>query len=349
MNAVAPAGIGHIHARIQAIEARIGVRSPMAPATTRTAGAANDFAAALASVRGQGGLSPAARSHAGGAAPTPQAIASMAREYLDIPYLWGGTDPGRGMDCSGFVQHLFRRVGVELPRVSADQARAGQRVPSMAEARPGDLLSWDTGPRNRGADHIAVYLGGGQMIEASASAGRIRVVAVRAPDAITRVLPEAATGQPGDAPGAATFVAAMGVHGGPGATRLTVGTPFADLFAQAGARHGVDPLLLALVAEHESSFNPSALSPAGAQGLMQLMPATAAELGVRNPFDPAQAIDGAARLLAGHLARYGGRVDLALAAYNAGPGAVARHGGIPPFAETQRYVARIMARYGGAT
>lgn len=125
------------------------------------------------------------------------------------------------------------------------------------------------------------------------------------------------------------------------------GGDYAALFAAAGSRHGVDAGLLAAVAHVESAMNPRAVSPAGAQGLMQLMPATAAGLGVADPFDPAQAVDGAARLLRSHLDRFGS-LELALAAYNAGPGAVSRHGGIPPYVETQAYVRRVLDRYGAS-
>lgn len=117
--------------------------------------------------------------------------------------------------------------------------------------------------------------------------------------------------------------------------------PYASLFKAAGARHRVDPALLAAVARAESGFNPNAVSPAGALGLMQLMPDTAAYLGV-NPMDPAQAIDGAARLLANNLRQFGS-VALAAAAYNAGPGAVSQYGGIPPYPETQNYVRKVLA------
>lgn len=134
----------------------------------------------------------------------------------------------------------------------------------------------------------------------------------------------------------------------PGQPAASVGSldtvPFAALFRAAGQRYGVDPALLAAVAGAESGYEPSAVSRAGAQGLMQLMPGTAAGLGVTDPFDPAQAIDGAARLLAGHLDRFGS-TELAVAAYNAGAGAVDRYGGIPPFEETRRYVPEVLRRY----
>lgn len=117
--------------------------------------------------------------------------------------------------------------------------------------------------------------------------------------------------------------------------------PYADLFNAAGAKYGVSPKLLAAVAQVESEFNRRAVSPAGARGLMQIMPATARGLGV-DPFDPAQAVDGAARILKANLKEFGS-IDLALAAYNAGGGAVKKHRGIPPYAETQAYVPKVKA------
>jgi len=128
-----------------------------------------------------------------------------------------------------------------------------------------------------------------------------------------------------------------------GASSLPAGTPYAAEITAAANKHGVDPALLAGLVKQESNFNPNAGSPAGAQGLTQLMPATAASLGVTNVHDPAQALDGGAKYLRQQLDRFGGDVARALAAYNAGPGAVERFGGVPPYAETQEYVRRVQA------
>ena len=116
------------------------------------------------------------------------------------------------------------------------------------------------------------------------------------------------------------------------------------LFAQAAKSHGLDLNLLEAVAWQESRGRMSAVSPKGALGVMQLMPGTAAEMGVR-PDDLADNIRGGALYLRRQLDRFGGSVPLALAAYNAGPGAVLRYGGIPPYRETRDYVARIMNRW----
>jgi soluble lytic murein transglycosylase-like protein len=119
------------------------------------------------------------------------------------------------------------------------------------------------------------------------------------------------------------------------------------LIRENGARHGVDPYLIFCVMEQESHFNPRVVSPKGARGLMQLMPGTGARFGVRSPFDPAQNISAGTRYLKDLLGQFNGRVDLVLASYNAGEGAVIKYGhNVPPYRETRDYVKRISARYG---
>jgi soluble lytic murein transglycosylase len=124
--------------------------------------------------------------------------------------------------------------------------------------------------------------------------------------------------------------------------------PYAELIRESAERHRVDVGLVEAVVTAESAGNPRAVSRKGAQGLMQLMPQRSAQLGVRDPFDPRQNIEGGVRHLRDLLERYGGNLTLALAAYNAGVDAVRTYSGVPPYAETQEYVRRVRALYTGA-
>jgi hypothetical protein len=117
---------------------------------------------------------------------------------------------------------------------------------------------------------------------------------------------------------------------------------FAELIGEAASRHRIDPALLTAVVQVESAFDPLAISPKGASGLLQLMPATAQRFGVQNVFDVSQNVEAGARYLAWLLERYAGRTDLALAGYNAGETAVDRYGGIPPYRETRSYVSLVL-------
>jgi len=135
------------------------------------------------------------------------------------------------------------------------------------------------------------------------------------------------------APGAGTVVSA-----GEGAGS----SAYDALIEQAAQRNGLDPAILHGLIQQESGFNPSAQSGAGAAGLTQLMPGTASSLGVANPLNPAESIEGGARYLSQMMADFGGNTSEALAAYNAGPGAVRSYGGIPPYAETESYVTKVL-------
>ncbi len=333
-----------VSARIQQLQTQLSMLS--SGGVGATADTSGQFQAALAaatdgttSTTGTTGAAATTAVGTGttGGSASGDAVVAEAKKYLGLPYVWGGTSPTKGMDCSGLVKVVYQHFGIELPRLSADQARSGTKVGSMAEARPGDLIAWDNSSRNNGADHIAIYAGNGKMIEAPRTGLDIRLVDVPStPDYIRRVLPAGGVGG-----AAAAAPAALGRVAGGSAQ----GVPFASLFNAAGSKYGVAPTLLAAVAKQESGFNPRAVSGAGAQGLMQLMPGTAKGLGVKNSFDPAQAVDGAARMLRDLTHRFG-RVDLALAAYNAGPGAVMKYHGIPPYSETQNYVRKVMASAG---
>jgi soluble lytic murein transglycosylase-like protein len=151
---------------------------------------------------------------------------------------------------------------------------------------------------------------------------------------------------PGEAPRMETTISPFGLSASAadrayrGSSRMDVSLD--ELVKRASAATGVDSSLIRGVIQTESAGNPRAESPKGAIGLMQLMPSTAAELGV-DPRDPAQNVLGGARYLASLLRRYDGDEKLALAGYNAGPGAVDRHGGIPPYKETRNYVTSVLA------
>ena len=312
-------GLTAVQSRISEIQARFLV----AP---RPAASADWTAAATAAGLTGTSATAAATATAGAGSASESAVVTEARKYLGVPYLWGGTDPAKGLDCSGFTKLVYGNLGIDLPRTSSQQATAGTAVASLADARPGDLVFFDHSPGRPGIDHVGIYVGDGRMIAAPQAGEVVKVQDVGNPSVIRRVLP-------------AESVSAASP---PTSTASLSGVPYADLFTRAGSRHGVDPALLAAVAQQESGFDASAVSPAGAQGLMQFMPATARGLGV-DPFDPASAVDGAARYLA-DLTEQFGSTELGLAAYNAGPGTVRRYGGIPPYSETQDYVRSVMSK-----
>jgi cell wall-associated NlpC family hydrolase len=128
-------------------------------------------ATALTALTGAAGLAGAQATgtvHTGGAA-TGNDVVAVAKKYIGVPYVWGGTNPATGMDCSGFTQRVFKDLGVEIPRVVSDQMRQGTPVASLAEAKPGDLLV------SFGGNHISIYLGNGKAIDAPVPGKTIQI------------------------------------------------------------------------------------------------------------------------------------------------------------------------------
>lgn len=300
--------------------ASLGLSTTGIPGLEQATGAATTGAVTRAT--------PAATFSAGGrnGLTAGEAVVEAAKEHLGVPYLWGGTDPHNGFDCSGLVQDAYRAIGVEMPKWSRHQAEMGVEIDGIEDALPGDVLAFGDP-----VDHVALYVGDNRMLHAPRTGEVVKIEEIDRPIASIRRIVD-----PGPA-GAAASVPTTRVDRAELSDRELQYWP---LFEAAGNRWDVDPALLAAVAKTESAFNPEAVSPVGAQGLMQFMPATAAEMDV-DPWDPASAIDGAARYLRRSLDQFGS-AELAIASYNAGRGAVSRYGGIPPFNETQNYVTKVL-------
>ena len=333
-------GVTGVLARIQELKGQLGL-APVNPdpatlvsagtaTTTSTKPRGSSFASLLADATGAG--LPGADGGVSG-----DDVVSAAKKYLGTPYVFGSTDPDKGLDCSALVQRAYADLGIQVPRLSGQQAKAGQPVASLAQARPGDILAFDSP-----VDHVGIYLGNNMMIAAPKPGDHVKIQKVwEKPTHIRRVVTDTAEV-------AAQNVASVRPASLRGTGQLD-GVPYADLFVRAGNKYGVSPKLLAAVAKVESGYDPHAVSKAGARGLMQLMPSTAKGLGVADAFDPEQAVFGGAKLLARNLREFKS-VPLALAAYNSGGGAVHKYGGIPPYAETQAYVPKVqkaLAALGG--
>jgi cell wall-associated NlpC family hydrolase len=314
-------------------------------------------------------------------------VVADATRYLGVPYVWGGTSPTTGFDCSGLVQHVFADLGVSLPRTSYEQFYSGTPVASLADAQPGDLLFFEPGQNGAGPGqpgHVAIYVGDGEMIAAPETGETVQVQPVpTAPMAIRRVeVPQtgsaiagatagpaaagvaatagspsggavvatpAATPAGGVSGAASTTGAATGALDAAGAPAVLIGdvavpAQYASLVETSAQASGVPASLLAAELQTESGFDADAVSSAGAEGIAQFMPATAAARGV-DAFDPASAIPGAANYLA-DLESQLGSWPLAIAAYNAGPAAVSQSGGVPDNGQTPDDVATVLARAG---
>jgi hypothetical protein len=232
-------------------------------------------------------------------------------------------DGGRG--CS------YNRRSVRPPRIPALAVLA---LAALAPAWSADLVTFEDG-RSLLVDRASPS---GESFELTLEGGARLVVPATSVSLIER---EVAVPPPVDEKLAADIASeAEDLRAGEG--WRSVAGPFADRIAESARRHGLEPSLLAAVARVESNFDPYAVSDRGACGILQLIPATAKRFGVQRVFDAGQNIEGGAKYLRFLLDRFGGRLDLALAGYNAGEGSVDRHGGIPPYRETRAYVAGVL-------
>ena len=182
-------------ARMMQIRSRFGVTVPSTGATTGLEGSGTggttvegtNFASLLGTASSAGSLTGAA-----GSTATGSDAVNAAGRYLGVPYVWGGTDPARGLDCSGLVQRAYQDIGVDLPRVARDQAKTGTEVPSLEQAKPGDLIAF-----GEPVDHISIYAGDGKIIQAPRTGDVVKVSDIHRPIAtIRRILPEGTAGVP---------------------------------------------------------------------------------------------------------------------------------------------------------
>lgn len=323
-------GISGVLSRIASIQAQFTPTTVKA-ATSSTFATALTQAQSTSSTANPTGTVDGVTYSAKSADVTGSDVVSDANSYLGVPYVWAGNDRS-GLDCSGLVQQTYKDLGISLPRIASEQQNVGSTVPSLSQAQPGDLLFF-----GQPAHHVAIYVGNNKMIEAPQTGENVKIANVYpAPTSIKRIVGVGTSAVPGVSDVASSTALPSGVGA------------YASVFATDTARYNLPTGLLAAVAHVESGGNPDAVSKAGAQGLMQLMPGTAKSLGV-NALDPTQAVDGAARMLSGLLAKYNGSLTLALAAYNAGSGAVDEYGGVPPYAETQAYVVKVQAAMADAS
>lgn len=241
----------------------------------------------------------------------------------------GGTSPS-GFDCSGFTQYVYSKLGITIPRTSEQQALVGTPVKGISNAQPGDLVFFAGSDGTAQAPgHVGIYVGNGEMIDAPYTGTKVRVEPVAMAGNVVEIRRIVDSAQ-----------SAVGTK----ISGVDVPNQYLSTVVNAATSNGIPPSLLAALLSHESGFNPSAVSPAGAVGIAQFMPSTAAGLGV-NPYDPVSAINGAARLIASYVKQFGSYSD-ALAAYNSSSGAVEKYGGIPPYPETQAYVKNVLASAG---
>lgn len=259
-----------------------------------------------------------------------QQVVANAQQYLGRPYKWGGSSPAENFDCSGLVQYVYKQVGISLNRTTYDQVKQGTAV-SKNQLQVGDAVFFGS---PSAPHHVGIYMGNGKYIHSPKTGDVIKVSNLNSRS-------DYAT-------------ARRYASGGSSVSRTTSSNysgKYASYINEAANKYGVSASLIAAIIKAESDFNPNVRSGAGAMGLMQLMPETARELGVRSPYDPRQNIMGGTQEISKYLKKYNGNLDLALAAYNAGMGNVQKYGGVPPFKETKNYIPKVkkfMKEYGGS-
>jgi cell wall-associated NlpC family hydrolase len=180
-----PAGLADVTSRIAQLQSMLGLQ-PAATPRPASGTSAGQFSTALADALGVSGTDASAAA----AGDTGAKAVALAKTYTGVPYLWGGTNPDKGLDCSGLTQLVYKQLGVTLPRVAEDQAKAGTAVPSLAEARPGDLVFFGSP-----AHHVGIFVGDGKMIDAphTGSSVGVHTISGYGPvSGIRRVAPEPA-------------------------------------------------------------------------------------------------------------------------------------------------------------
>jgi cell wall-associated NlpC family hydrolase len=177
------ARVADVQSRIAALQSKFGP-APSAGAPAGQFGNVLSEAVRTASPAATAGAAPAITAPGPGPGAAGERAVAIAKQQLGKPYVWGAESPSVGFDCSGLVQHTFKQLGIDLPRVSRDQARAGRAVASLADARPGDLIAFGSP-----VDHIGIYAGNNKMVVAPRSGDVVKVQEVyRTPTAIRRVI-----------------------------------------------------------------------------------------------------------------------------------------------------------------
>lgn len=225
-----------------------------------------------------------------------QAAVNEAEKYLNTPYVWGGESPSEGFDCSGLVQYVYSQLGIELGRTTYDQVKEGVEIPKQ-DLQPGDLVFFGDASAPH---HVGIYVGADQYIQAPKTGDVVKVSSLSDRN---------------------DYATARRVSGDSSTSSTsTVSVPeemtYQQIVNQAASKYGLDPALIAAVIEQESTWKANEVSDSGAVGLMQLMPDTAAELGVSNSYDAIQNIMGGSKYLSGLISKYGETKGLAL--YNTG-------------------------------